>query len=256
MSEKNTLPVSAALIVKNEEKNIRRCLESICRIQDIVVFDTGSTDRTIDICREYGCRIYEGEWQGFGPAKQFAVSQTRHNWVFVIDADEVASPELVESIRKILVSPEADGYRIRRNSYYLGRLIRHSGWNRDYTLRLFNKQKGYFNQKPVHESVQIPSGKIGRIQVPLYHFTYPDINTHLRKIMQYTDLAAETAVCEGKRTNLCLAILKADFKFLKMYFLQAGFLDGREGLILASISAFGVFLKYVKISRLSRGKKV
>ncbi len=254
MSEKNTLPVSAALIVKNEEKNIRRCLESIRWILDIVVFDTGSTDKTLEICRESGCRIFKGEWQGFGPAKQFAVSQTLHDWVFVIDADEVVSPELSESIQKILESPEAEGYRIRRYSYYLGRLIRHSGWNRDYTLRLFNKQRGYFNKKPVHESVQIPSGKIGIIQMPLYHYTYPDINTHLQKIMHYTDLAAESAVREGKRSNLCLAILKGDFKFLKMYFLQAGFLDGREGLILASISAFGIFLKYVKITRLNRSK--
>jgi glycosyltransferase involved in cell wall biosynthesis len=256
MSEKKNIPVSAALIVKNEEKNIRRCLVSIRWIQDIVVFDSGSTDKTLEICREYGCRIFEGAWSGFGPAKQFAVSQTLNEWVFVIDADEVVSPDLADAIQKILISPDADGYRIRRLSYYLGRLIRHSGWNRDYTLRLFNKQKGYFNKKPVHESVQIPSGKVDNIKAPLYHYTYPDINTHLRKIMQYTDLAAESAVREGKRSNLCLSILKGDFKFLKMYFLQAGFLDGPEGLILASISAFGVFLKYVKISRLSRRKQV
>ncbi|RKY50912.1 MAG: glycosyltransferase family 2 protein [Candidatus Neomarinimicrobiota bacterium] len=256
MSEKTPFSLSAALIVKNEEKNIRRCLESIRWIRDIVVYDSGSTDKTPDICRAYGCRLFEGEWLGFGPAKQFAVSQTLHDWVLVIDADEEVSPELKEEILAVIENPVFDGYRIRRLSYYLGRLIRHSGWNRDDTLRLFHKERGHFNDKQVHESVQILSGSIGKIESPLYHYTYPDINTHLRKISHYTDLAAESAVRQGKRSVLFLAFIKADFKFFKMYFLQAGFLDGWEGLILASVSAFGVFLKYVKISRLSRGKKV
>jgi glycosyltransferase involved in cell wall biosynthesis len=256
MSDKTSLTLSAALIVKNEENNIRRCLESIRWIEDIVVFDSGSTDQTLEICRDFGCRIFEGEWPGFGPAKQYAVSKTCHDWVLVIDADEEVSPELKEDILKVLENPDFDGYRIRRISYYLGRQIRHSGWNRDETLRLFYKERGHFNDKPVHESVQIPSGRIGRIRSPLYHYSYPDLNTHLRKIVHYTDLAAQSAVRHGKRSNLCCAFLRADVKFLKMYFLQAGFLDGREGLILAWVSAFGVFLKYVKISRLSRGKKV
>ncbi len=256
MSDITNIPVSAALIVKNEENNIRRCLNSIRWIHDIVVFDTGSTDKTPDICREYGCRILKGDWQGFGPAKQFAVSRSLHDWVLVIDADEEVSPQLQQTILSILKSPEADGYRIRRVSYYLGKQITHSGWNRDYTLRLFNRNQGSFNQKVVHESVQIPSGKIDTIHEPLFHYTYPDINTHLRKISLYTDLAAKSAVHEGKQSNLGMAMMKGKFKFLKMYFLQAGFLDGREGFILAVMSAFGVFLKYVKISRLSRGKPV
>ncbi len=256
MSDQSTLPLSAAIIVKNEERNIRRCLESICWIDDIVVFDSGSTDKTLDICREYGCRIFEGKWPGFGPAKQYAVSKTRYDWVFVIDADEVMSPELADAVSRVVTSPDADGYRIRRFSHYLGRLIRHSGWNRDCTLRLFHKQRGHFNDKIVHESVQIPSGIIGLIREPLYHYPYPDINTHLRKIMHYTNLAAESAVRKGEKSGLLAALVKGDFKFFKMYVLQAGFLDGREGFILAVLSAWGVFLKYLKISRLSRGKPV
>ncbi|MDD3806636.1 MAG: glycosyltransferase family 2 protein [Candidatus Marinimicrobia bacterium] len=256
MSEISTYPLSAAIIVKNEAHNIQRCLESIRWIEDIVVFDTGSTDETVDLCQKFGCRVFEGEWKGFGPAKQFAVSQTKYDWVFVIDADEVASPELSETIRTVIMSPQAHGYRIRRLSYYLGKQIRHSGWNRDYTLRLFHKAHGFFNDKLVHEFVQIPSGKIEKIESPLYHFTYPDVNTHIRKIMRYTDLAAESAIQQGSRATLAGAFFRGIFKFLKMYLFQAGFLDGEEGFILSSVSSFGVFMKYVKIARRSQQKTI
>lgn len=235
--------ISAVIITKNEEMNIERCLKSLTWVDEIVILDTGSTDKTIEICRAFGTKVfYLGNWQGFGEAKHFAVNLAQNDWIISLDADEVVTLELKDSILKILENPSYDIYSIKRRSYYLGKLIRFSGWNNDYPKRLFNRKIAQFNLQPIHESV-IGSRNIGKIENHILHFTYPTISSHLRKINQYTDLS----VSKKTRSSIFESVLKSIIKFFKMYFFQLGLLDGAKGFILAIISSFGILIKYLKI---------
>jgi len=246
------IPLTVTIITRNEEKNIRRCLASVSWADEIVVVDSRSDDNTPQICRELGCRLLTTDWQGFGRTKQFAVDAASHDWIFSIDADEEVTPALRQALQAVLVAdPDRAGFRIKRQSFYLGRLIRHSGWDRDYPLRLFDRRRGRFKDLPVHESVTV-EGLAGKIEAPLLHYTYPTLSSHLEKINHYTSLAARELVRRGKRSSTPAAAAKGVLKFLKMFILQRGFLDGREGLILALVSAFGVMLKYLKLAELGR----
>ncbi len=243
--------LSIVIITKNEESNIGRCLKSVRWADEIVIIDSGSTDRTLEICRDYSCVITSSEWLGFGRTKQLAVSTASNNWLFSIDADEEMTPELADKIRRILSdNSHKNGYRIRRMSFYLGKLIRHSGWNRDYPLRLFNRKYGNFNEKDVHESVEI-EGDIGKLNEPLLHYTYPTISSHLIKMDRYTSIGAEVLSQKGKKVSIAGAVSRGMVKFIKMYIIQAGIMDGREGLVLALNSAYGVYLKYLKLWKLN-----
>ncbi|RLC46307.1 MAG: glycosyltransferase family 2 protein [Candidatus Cloacimonadota bacterium] len=251
---KNSL--SVVIITKNEENNIKRCLQSVKWADEIVVVDTGSTDRTLEICEKYGCHIIETEWLGFGKTKQLGVNCAANDWILSIDADEEVTSELTEEIRQLLSKDNLkNGYRIKRTSFYLKKWIRYSGWNRDYPLRLFNRKYGNFNENFVHESVRI-RGKIGKIDKVLRHYTYPNLTTYIQKIEHYANLRAEEAVKKGKRASVFNAIFHGLFKFLKMYLLNTGFLDGTVGLVLSINSAFSVYLKYLKIwERIENVKK-
>jgi glycosyltransferase involved in cell wall biosynthesis len=239
--------ISVAVIVKNEEKNLPRMLKSIAWVDEIVVLDTGSQDSTMEIARQASCKVYQSQWLGFGKCKQLAVDYCTNDWILSLDADEVVTAELKKKIQDI-ISKESSfaGYRIKRKSFYLNKLINHCGWNHDYTLRLFKKDQGRFNTKLVHESVQI-DGEIGYIQEHLLHYTYPTINSHLTKMMLYSDLAATSLKAKNKRVGLLSAYHKGVWKFWKMYLFQLGFLDGKVGFILSLNSAMGVFWKYAKV---------
>jgi len=238
--------LSAVLIVKNEETNLPRCLSALAWANEIVLVDTGSTDGTVRVAESLGCRVLHSEWLGFGRVKQFAVSQAAHDGVLVIDADEEVSDELCRAILALPDAPPYYAYRIRRRSFYLGRLIRYSGWQSDHTLRLFNRAKAAFNDKPVHESVQT-THPIGGIEAPLWHYTYPTLRSHLQKMDFYTSISAKALHEKGKRAGIGRAVLLGTGKFCKMYIVKQGFRDGREGLVLALMSSFGVFLKYIKL---------
>ena len=245
--------LSIAIITKNEEHNIERCLKSFQWADEIIVVDSGSSDGTPAICNSYGCTIIQTEWLGFGKTKQLAVNSTSHNWVLSIDADEAVTPELKSAIEVILQSPKtADGYYIKRDSYYLQRKIKHSGWQNDYPLRLFNKQQGQFNDTSVHESVVMQTNNLSTIEAPLLHYPYPSIASHLNKINLYTTLGATKLHHKGKRSSLPFAFLSGGVKFIKMYLLKLGFLDGKEGFVLALLSGFSSTLKYTKLWSLWR----
>jgi len=245
-SEKMANPISVVIITKNEEHNIERCLKSVQWADEIVVIDNGSSDRTMDICRQYNCRIKETNWLGFGPLKKMAVDLATQDWIFSIDADEQVSEPLKDKIFNILENPQHNGFRIKRESYYLGKKIRFCGWNRDYQLRLFNRRFGNFNDKPVHESVGI-SGEVGKIEEPLYHYTYPTVQSHIEKMNRYTELGLDLLIEKKKTASIGGAVLRGLAKFFKMYILQLGFLDGKIGFVLCYNSAFGVHLKYLKL---------
>ncbi|MBN1757843.1 MAG: glycosyltransferase family 2 protein [Chitinispirillaceae bacterium] len=239
--------LSVVIITKNEERNIGRCLASVAWADEIVILDTGSNDRTLDLSREHNCRIEHTEWHGFGPAKQKAVACASHSWILSVDADEEVSPELRNEIQHILGGDGTirfDAYRLKRRTWYVDRWIRHSGWNSDTPVRLFEKHKAGFNEKLIHESVEV-RGTIGTIGGLLYHYSYPDLVSHLDKMRFFTALAAEQRIGNRKRGSVTAALLHGCSKFIKMYLLQAGFLDGKTGFVLAVNSAFGIYFKHL-----------
>ena len=245
--------ISCVIITKNEEANIGRCLESVKWMDEIVVVDSGSTDRTVEICHSFGCKVIETEWRGFGKTKKFAVEQATNDWIFSIDADEEMTAQLRETIQGLLAETDlAAGYYVKRRSFYLDKLIRFSGWNRDYPLRFFNRRFGNFNEKAVHESVRISAAKKNYIESCLLHYTCPTIEFHLQKINLYSTLGAQHLFEKGRRSSMPAAIIRGKIKFLKMYILQGGFLDGVAGLILALNSAYGVYLKYLKLWKMTK----
>jgi len=245
--------VSVTIITKNEEANIERCLKSLTWADEIVVADSGSKDSTVEICKKYNCNIIKTDWLGFGRTKKYAVDSAKYDWIISIDADEEITPELRDEIEKILQNPKLNGYRIKRKSFYLGKMINHCGWSNDYPFRLFNKKFGNFNEKEIHESVEL-KGEVGRIKSPILHYTYPTIALHIEKTNRYSSLQASELKERGKEYLILSALFLGINKFINMYFIRAGFLDGKEGFMLCSIASFGVYLKYIKLRELNKNK--
>lgn len=244
--------ISAIVIVYNEEKNIRRCLESLSWTDEIVVVDSYSQDRTKEIASSLTDKIFDVKWEGFGKKKEFAREKTSYDWVLSVDADEVISDKLKEEIKKTIEKDEAsDGYYIPRLSNFLGKWIKHSGWYPDYILRLFKKNKARFDQSLLHEKV-ILDGEVGFLKNEILHYTDPDIHHYLSKLDKYTTLGAEKLFQEGKSTTLFDLILRPPAIFLKMFIASIGFLDGWHGFLLACFSSFHVFVKYSKLWHLKK----
>lgn len=236
--------ISAVLITKNEASRILKCLDSLSFADEIVVLDTGSTDATIDICQKHGCKVFSSSWEGFGKAKAKAVSYASNDWILSIDADEVLS----EALKKEIIRLRKDGfgqrcYRIKRRSFYLGKMIRFCGWQNDAPLRIFDRRLGSFNDAPVHERV-INSAPRHTLKHYMLHYTYPDIESHYGKMRFYAELAANKAIASDKSIAPLSAEIRAGLKFLKMYFVKLGFLDGYTGLRLCLNSAWGQWYKY------------
>jgi len=247
--------ISAVIITKNEENNIERCLKSLNWVDEIIVVDSGSTDRTMDICREYDCKIIKTEWLGFGKTKQLSVNSASFDWVFSIDADEEVTPELREEIKNVLSkSDKKNGYKIRWLSFYLKEWIGHSGWDKNYKLKLFNRKYGKFNESLIHERV-ILEGHVGKLKNVLKHHTYPDLSTFTKKMDSYAEMGAKMLLEKRKKTSLFSAYVHGFATFIKMYFIQLGFLDGKIGLILATNYAFAVYYKYLKVWELLNPSK-
>ncbi len=248
------MKVSAVIITKNEAHNIKKCLDSVSWADEIVVLDSGSEDDTVAICKHFGCKVHIlPEWKGFGHAKQTAVNYASNDWIFSIDADEVVTDKLREAmLSTIIIESNLIAYKIKRSSFYLGKKIKHCGWNKDYPLRLFNKKFAAFNDKTVHESVQAPKEQTGVINEVMLHYTYPTVDDHLVKMQRYAELGSKSLFEKGRKSSPTNAIMRGLLKFVKMYLLQAGFLDGKIGFTLSLNSAYGVFLKYIKLWILNR----
>lgn len=239
--------ISAVIITRNEERNIKRCLSSIDWVDEIVVVDSGSTDDTKKIASEFTQRVFDIKWEGFGKAKNFAKDKASYQWILSVDADEIITQDLKEEIQRITKSEDSlDGYYVPRKSNFLGKWIKHGGWYPDYVLRLFKKDKAKFNQSMVHEKVEV-NGRIGYLRNPLWHYTDPNFDHYLEKLNRYTSLAAEELFRKGKRAKLFDVVFRPLAVFFKMYFVKKGFWDGFSGFILAVSSAFHVFSKYVKL---------
>ncbi|MCK9309885.1 MAG: glycosyltransferase family 2 protein [Candidatus Cloacimonetes bacterium] len=243
--------ISVVMIVKNESQSIKKCLDSVAWADEIVVLDTGSTDDTPKICSAMGAKVfYLDKWDGFGKARQKAVSLASNDWVFSLDADEIVSPGLQKLILHLQHSGFGDcAYRVKVQSYYLGKRIRYCGWQNEWHTRLFNRQDGNFNSEAVHESI-VCSKPICKLPGTLHHYTYPTTAIHKAKMTLYGDLGANKLHSKGKASNPIKALMRGSFTFFKMYFLKAGFLDGRHGFNLCKTTAWGTWYKYMVLWKL------
>jgi glycosyltransferase involved in cell wall biosynthesis len=240
--------VTVITLTLNEERNIRECLESARWADELIVVDSGSTDGTIGIARSFTSNVFSIKWEGYGAARNYALTKASSDWILWLDADERVTPELAAEIRGILMDPRHDvnGYAIARRAYFLGRWIRHSGWYPGRVVRLFKRGKGRFSETRVHEQLQI-DGRAVTTRHDLLHLTDPDLVHYLSKFNTYTSLAAEDMANAGRRFRLRDLLLRPPFQFVKMYILRFGFLDGIEGFILAVLSGAYVFAKYAKL---------
>ncbi len=250
------LPLSVAIITKDEADKLPGCLQSVVFAGQIVVVDSGSKDDTAVIAAAFGCDVFSEDWRGFGPQKQLAVDKCRHEWVLILDADERIPPETAAIIKKIVSQPpEAAGYRFPRKNYFQGRWIRWAGWWPDPVVRLFRKGLGRVTPVLVHESVEV-DGLIVSLDRPIEHFTESDLSAVLKKIDRYSDFGAREAFAAGRKSTVWGAACRAQLAFLHNYFLRLGFLDGRQGFTLALTDAVNKFFKYAKLSELhERGGK-
>jgi len=239
------IPVSVAIVTKDEERNIGDALESVRDFDDIVVVDAFSEDRTVDICRNYTQRIYQHEWPGFSRQKQRAVDYAKNAWVLILDADERVTPQLKDEMMEEISGGAYCGFYIPRKNYFLGKWIHHSGWWPDYTLRIFRKDTACVEQREVHEKV-IVNGVTKHLKSPLQHYTYRTLGDYMKKMQNYSTLAAKEIVRQKGRPSRFSLLLNPLAVFVKMYFLRQGFRDGIHGFMLAVLYAFQAFLKYAK----------
>jgi glycosyltransferase involved in cell wall biosynthesis len=248
--------ISACITAGNEEKKIRRCLESVRWCDEIVVVDSFSTDRTAELCREFTDRVYQHEWLGYIGSKNLIRGMASHPWLLYLDADEEISPDLRDEILREFNGGHGEivGYRFPRLVHFLGRWIRHGEWYPDYKLRLFRKDAGRSAGEEPHDRV-IVNGPVKTLRSPLYHYTYDDLHDQIETLNRYTTITAREKYRKGERFRYVDYFVRPLWRFLKSYFLKKGFLDGLPGLFIARISAFGVRMKYAKLWELERAAK-
>jgi len=246
----NRPEVSAIIICYNEERNIRRCLETLIWCDEIVVVDSFSTDATLTICREYTDKITQRHFQGHGEQKAFAASLATKEWVLSLDADEWLSGALQREIAETLrTTPDSvDAYEMPILCYYLGRWWWRGGWYPDHKLRLYRRGRGAFD-KITHEKL-IVKGGVRRLAGIFYHCPYDDITDHLRKINYYTTASARSLLQEGRHAGYSAILLRPSVRFVYQYCLRRAFLEGTAGLFFALTNAFYVFLRYLKLRQL------
>lgn len=240
------MKISATIITFNEQKNIARAIESLRCCDEVVVVDSGSTDRTAEIAERLGARVIEHPWEGFAKQKNAATEAAKYDWILSIDADESLSEALEAEIWQLKKNgPRHDGYTVPRLAQYLGRWILHSGWHPDRKVRLYDRRKGSWVGNYVHESVQL-RGKLGHLEANLLHYTCDSLSEHLETMNRYTTLAAQQLVAENVRIGWRQLLLDPPWTFIRSYFLKRGFLDGVEGLAICYMAGVYNFVKYAK----------
>jgi len=248
--------ISVIIITLNEEENIEDCIKSVNWVDEIIVVDSSSVDKTVEIAKSLNAKVYQTEWKGYSAAKNFALNHAKSEWVLSLDADERVTPEMKNEIISILKTGENKyaGYEVSRKTIFLGKWIRHCGWYPGYTLRFFKNKMGKFTDSLVHESIQI-NGEKGRLKNGLIHYTNKDIFHYFEKYNKYTSLAAQDMLKHNKSFRIIDLIFRPVFTFTKMYFLRNGWMDGIHGLLLSVFSASYVFTKYAKLWELNKKMK-
>jgi len=245
--------ISVVVITKNEEASIGRCLRSVDWADEVIVLDSGSTDKTVEISRKLGARVsVTADWPGYGPQKNRALAHVAGDWVLSLDADEWVTPELRDEIRGVISRPDgAAAFRVPRLSSFCGRFMRHSGWWPDHVIRLFRRGAARFSDDVVHEHVLV-EGKTGTLRAPIMHETFVDLDELLQKMNNYSSLAAKEMRHGGRKAGLAGAVLRGLWAFMRTYFFRGGFLDGREGFMLAVATAEGTYYRYAKLMLLDK----
>jgi len=246
--------LSVVVITRDEEAAIGRCLDSVRWADEIVVLDSGSTDRTVEVARERGARVeVSADWPGFGPQKNRALALARCDWVLSLDADEWVPEDLAAEIRAAIAAPEGRvGFELPRSSSFCGREMRHSGWWPDYILRLFRRGAARFSDDIVHERVLV-NGVTGRLKHPLRHESFTSLHEVVDKMNRYSTAGATMRMGRGKGGSLGGAVAHGLWAFVRTFVLRAGFLDGREGFVLAVANAEGTYYRYLKAWMATRG---
>lgn len=252
------ISLTACIITYNEEKNIARCLTALKNVVDeVIVVDSFSQDKTVAIAESLGAKVFQRKFKGYGDQKFFAQQQAKYDWVFSIDADEVVSPALAESILSLKENPRFDAYAVDILPNYCGHWIRHCGWYPQPKLRIWNKQKGTMLNRKLHEGIELfdKNAPIGKLKGDLLHYSYNTISDHIRKMETYTEIGARADVARGKNCSLLKLIVAPTWKFFADFILRLGFLDGYYGYIVCRNSAFASFVKYAKTRQYATMKK-
>ncbi|MEI8046762.1 MAG: glycosyltransferase family 2 protein [Bacteroidota bacterium] len=241
--------LSTVIITLNEEKRIRQTLESVKWCDEIIVVDSGSTDKTLEICKEYSnCKVYSQVFLGFGPQKKFAVGKASHDWILAIDADEVVTNALTDEICGILSLPVIanTGFFIPITHIFMKRIFNHGAESKQPHLRFFNKQNGNFNTLKLHEGVEI-SGSQSYLKNEILHYSYTDIYHYFQKFNDYSETFKNEAGKNGKKAGKLMPVFRLPLEFLKQYFVRGNFMNGYPGLVWSLYSAFYIFVKYTKL---------
>ncbi|MBL7004919.1 MAG: glycosyltransferase family 2 protein [Gammaproteobacteria bacterium] len=243
--------LSIVLIVKNEQEGIEKCLQVAQTLADeLIVLDAGSEDDTQQISLSFGAKVYENnQWPGYGKQRQIAQSYATKPWVMMLDADEILTAESVAEIKKVVKQNDQDNvYFIPRSTHVFGRFIHYGGWYPDFVARLYPREKVAYNDNLVHEKLLIPTVmKQKKLTHPLLHYSYKDMNDYLVKSAFYAKSWADQRFSQGKKTSILNAALHAIGCFTRMYIFRLGFLDGKQGLILALLSSHSTFVKYIDL---------
>ncbi|HEY7389569.1 MAG TPA: glycosyltransferase family 2 protein [Bryobacteraceae bacterium] len=245
------MKITATIITLDEERNIQRAIESLRCSDEILIVDSGSVDRTVELAQNLGARVIEAGWPGYAAQKNWAAEQATHDWILSLDADEALSEALEAEIWNLKKKgAHADAYTMPRLAKYLGRWIFHSGWYPDRKIRLYNRRKARWVGSFVHESVQV-DGKIGHLDANILHFTCESLSEHMKTLERYTTLAAQELAASKAPIAWWQMLFDPPWTFIRTYFLKLGFLDGLEGLIIAYMASFYTFLKYAKARNMS-----
>ena len=252
MQDNKKATISAFIVCFNEEDAIERCLESVKWCDEIIVVDSFSTDKTLEICKKYTDKIFQRTWPGFKLQKQFGLDHCTSKWVLNLDADEAVSDELRDEILEKINDPKTDskninGFELLRVVNYMNKWWRKGGWYPEYRLRLVKREETVWGGDEPHEHAIIKSGKIEKLTKELKHYTYGDITHHIQTLNKFSNISAEVLKKKGKRVKFYNIIFNPIFRFIKFYILKKGFLEGFSGFVVAVIESYYVFLKYIKL---------
>lgn len=239
-------PLSLIVITLNAESHIARCLKSVPFASDVVVLDSGSTDRTVEIAEQLGARVFREGWRGYGPQKRRATELAKNDWILSLDADEALSEQSVAEVQALLQAPPpAEAYAFARLSFHMGRWIRYGGWYPDWQTRLFDRRRANWSTAMLHEKIE--ASRVERLHAPLFHWVFKDLTDQVQANNRYSGLGCETLVGRGRKFSLFHLLTKPGVKFVETYVWKRGFLDGMPGFIIAVGAAYSVFLKWAKL---------
>jgi len=252
------IQISAVILTLNEEDTIARCIDSLQSVVDeILIVDSFSSDRTEEICKARGARFIQNKFEGFIQQENFATRAASYEYLLILDADEALSEELQKSIKKVKTNWKADAYSYNRLSQYCGKWIHHCGWYPDKKIRLIDRRKGHWGgENPHHKFILDPRGKVKHLNGDLFHYAFLSISEHVLTTNRYSEIASREVLKKKQNINfLIYVVLNPFYTFVNKYFLKLGFLDGYYGFIICSLSSFANFLKYSKAYQLMKSSK-